>query len=121
VGTPPDMQQVKLSRTESCIKWVRSKQLQFGPISITEKQLAILSLLCEAMRTKGCPPTRQEIAEQYGCSRSGIQSHLRALEAKGLVRMDSGDRRTVPLVRVMWDGDTACVVWEPVDKSNSVV
>ena len=97
-------------------KGKQSRVLRFGPIKITEKQFAIMTIVCDSLRLRGAPPTIHEIAEQYGCSRSGAYLHLRALARKGLLRREGGDRSIIPLARVKRENGAVIVVWNSVDK-----
>jgi repressor LexA len=52
----------------------------------TDRQAVALRFIDEHVRVKGCPPTLREIGEHM-CIRSnnGVNDHLEALEAKGML------------------------------------
>ncbi len=59
----------------------------------TPRQREILDLIEDAIARRGAPPTRAEIATALGfASPNAAQEHLRALERKGLVALDSSHR-----------------------------
>ena len=55
----------------------------------TEKQLRILDVIREFTAEMGYPPSVREIGERVGLSSSStVQSHLKTLERRGLIRRD---------------------------------
>ena len=55
----------------------------------TPRQQAILNVIRDFTREHGYPPSVREIGERVGLSSSStVQSHLRTLERKGLIRRD---------------------------------
>ncbi|MGD9584041.1 MAG: transcriptional repressor LexA [Lysobacterales bacterium] len=63
----------------------------------TDRQQAILAFIAARIRD-GAAPTRGEIAERFGfASRSAAEQHLRALAAKGLIRLQAGSARGIRL------------------------
>jgi repressor LexA len=57
--------------------------------AVTEKQLRILDVVREFTAEHGYPPSVREIGEQVGLSSSStVQSHLKTLERRGLLRRD---------------------------------
>src|ERR1700689_1528390 len=55
----------------------------------TEKQLRILDVIREFTAEMGYPPSVREIGERVGLSSSStVQSHLKTLERRGLLRRD---------------------------------
>lgn len=65
---------------------------------LTPRQAEILQLIRDSIEADGYPPTRAEIARAFGFrSPNAAEEHLRALERKGLIRIDSGAARGLRL------------------------
>jgi repressor LexA len=63
------------------------------------RQLQILQLIQQFLRAHGKPPTRADIATALGLrNRQGIDQHLRALAAKGLLALEPGIARGIRLL-----------------------
>ena len=63
---------------------------------LTERQAEILRLVRELTEVSGYPPTRAEIAEKMGFrSVNAAEQHLRALEKKGAIDIESGASRGI--------------------------
>jgi repressor LexA len=63
---------------------------------LTERQAEILRLVRELTEVSGYPPTRAEIAERMGFrSVNAAEQHLRALEKKGAIDIESGASRGI--------------------------
>ena len=63
---------------------------------LTERQEEILQLICQGIREYGMPPTRAEISETLGfSSANAAESHLRALERKGMIEILVGSSRGI--------------------------
>ena len=63
---------------------------------LTERQQEILGLICQGIREDGMPPTRAEIAYMLGfSSANAAESHLRALERKGMIEILAGASRGI--------------------------
>lgn len=61
---------------------------------LTDRQAEILRLIRELTETTGYPPTRAEIARSMGFrSVNAAEQHLRALERKGVLDIESGASR----------------------------
>lgn len=61
---------------------------------LTDRQAEILKLVRELIETTGYPPTRAEIARSMGFrSVNAAEQHLRALEKKGVLDIESGASR----------------------------
>ncbi len=61
---------------------------------LTDRQAEILKLVRELTETTGYPPTRAEIARSMGFrSVNAAEQHLRALEKKGVLDIESGASR----------------------------
>jgi repressor LexA len=66
---------------------------------LTQRQNEILNLIRRQIEKTGLPPTRADICEALGFkSPNAAESHLRALEAKGVIEMTPGASRGVRLV-----------------------
>src|SRR5688500_17881000 len=64
--------------------------------ALTERQNEILRLVRELTEVSGYPPTRAEIAERMGFrSVNAAEQHLRALEKKGAINIESGASRGI--------------------------
>ena len=63
---------------------------------LTDRQEQILKLICQDIRAYGMPPTRAEISETLGfSSANAAESHLRALERKGMIEILVGSSRGI--------------------------
>jgi repressor LexA len=68
-------------------------------VELTERQIAILDTIREAVVLQGYPPTVREIASAVGLSSpASVQSHLAVLECKGMIRRGVSKRRALELV-----------------------
>ena len=66
---------------------------------LTRRQNEILNLIRRRIEKTGLPPTRMEICEALGFSSpNAAESHLRALERKGVIEMTPGASRGIRLV-----------------------
>ena len=73
--------------------------------ALTDRQAEILRLVRELTEVSGYPPTRAEIAERMGFrSVNAAEQHLRALEKKGAINIESGASRGI---RVLDDRPTS--------------
>ena len=64
--------------------------------ALTDRQAEILRLVRELTEVSGYPPTRAEIAERMGFrSVNAAEQHLRALEKKGAINIESGASRGI--------------------------
>ncbi|MEI8080368.1 MAG: transcriptional repressor LexA [Actinomycetes bacterium] len=67
---------------------------------LTKRQLSILDMICEAVETRGYPPTIREIGDSVGlASPSSVAHQLRVLEHKGFLRRDPNLPRAIEVVR----------------------
>ncbi len=65
-------------------------------IRLTKAQQRVLDVIQEALRQDGRPPTRAEIADTLGFrSVNAAESHLRALERRGAIRLQGGASRGI--------------------------
>lgn len=68
-------------------------------IRATSKQLAVLEFLKNFIAANGYPPTRQEIADDFGFkSPNAAESHLVALRVKKLIEIVPGSARGIRIV-----------------------
>lgn len=67
---------------------------------LTRRQQEIMDFILTFMEKEGYPPTRAEIAEHFGFrSPNAAESHLRALDRKGAIRLEAGrSRGLTPMV-----------------------
>ncbi len=66
---------------------------------LTPRQQEILTLLRNHIATEGYPPTLAELARMLGVSSTtGVRDHLRALERKGILRLQAGASRGIRLL-----------------------
>ena len=66
---------------------------------LTDRQAEILHFIEKQLRHSGMPPTRQDIASEFGFgSPSAAESHLRAIEAKGYIQIVRGSSRCIRLL-----------------------
>ena len=72
--------------------------LNLTDIPLTNRQRQILNFISESIENKGFPPTRTEISLAFGFrSPNAAESHLRALQKKGVIRILSGISRGITL------------------------
>ena len=65
---------------------------------LTEKQEKILAFVREHLRETGMPPTREEIAREFGFAvRASAEEHLRAIARKGYLELIPGSSRGIRL------------------------
>ena len=72
---------------------------------LSPKQLEVLAFIRRFMESGGLPPTRGEIAEGLRLkNRQGIDQHLRALAAKGAIKLIPGISRGIRLAEAPHTG-----------------
>jgi repressor LexA len=65
---------------------------------LTDKQEKILAFVRAQLRETGMPPTREEIAREFGFSvRASAEEHLRAIARKGYIELIPGSSRGIRL------------------------
>lgn len=65
---------------------------------LTKRQKEILNFISEHIDSIGYPPTRNELSNHFGFrSPNAAESHLRALEHKGVIRIEAGRSRGITL------------------------
>lgn len=65
---------------------------------LTAKQNDVLLFIRDFVKAKGYPPTRKEIASNFGFNPNAAQAHLVALSKKGFLRVEYGISRGIALV-----------------------
>lgn len=66
---------------------------------LTRKQAAIFEFLNEYVLDRSYAPTMEEIGEHFGISPVTAHEHVRALESKGVIRMERNRARSIEIVR----------------------
>jgi len=75
-------------------------------IKLTKAQTRVLDVIQQSIRDEGRPPTRAEIADALGFrSINAAESHLRALERRGAIRLQSGASRGIQCLVPLDDED----------------
>ena len=65
---------------------------------LTKRQKEILTFISDHIDSAGFPPTRNDISKHFGFrSPNAAESHLRALEHKGVIRIKPGHSRGITL------------------------
>jgi repressor LexA len=65
---------------------------------LTKRQKEVLVFISEHIESIGFPPTRNELSRHFGFrSPNAAESHLRALEHKGVIRIEAGRSRGIIL------------------------
>ncbi len=65
---------------------------------LTSRQQDIMALILRTIETTGAPPTRAEIATEFGFrSHNAAEQHLRALARKGVIELVGGTSRGIRL------------------------
>ena len=65
---------------------------------LTSRQKEILTFISDHINSAGFPPTRNDISKHFGFrSPNAAESHLRALEHKGVIRIEAGRSRGITL------------------------
>ncbi len=76
---------------------------------LTARQQEVLELICQGIREDGMPPTRAEIAYMLGFkSANAAESHLRALERKGMIEILPGASRGIVIQSAAAEYVEAC-------------
>ncbi|WP_027847557.1 transcriptional repressor LexA [Marinospirillum minutulum] len=84
-------------------------------LKLTKRQQQVLDIVKRAMRDKGMPPTRAEIADILGFkSANAAEEHLKALAKKGAIEILAGTSRGI---RILND-DTSIKGTEPNSEEN---
>ena len=74
-------------------------------VKLTKAQTRVLDVIQQSLRDEGRPPTRAEIADTLGFrSINAAESHLRALERRGAIRLQGGASRGIQCL-VPFDDD----------------
>jgi repressor LexA len=65
---------------------------------LTKRQKEILTFISDHIDYEGFPPTRNDLSKHFGFrSPNAAESHLRALEHKGVIRIEAGRSRGITL------------------------
>jgi len=65
---------------------------------LTRRQKEILTYISDHIDSAGFPPTRNDVSKHFGFrSPNAAESHLRALEHKGVIRIEAGRSRGISL------------------------
>ena len=65
---------------------------------LTHRQKEILTFISDHIDSAGFPPTRGDVSKHFGFrSPNAAESHLRALEHKGVIRIEAGRSRGITL------------------------
>lgn len=65
---------------------------------LTRRQKEILAFISDHIDSAGFPPTRNDVSKHFGFrSPNAAESHLRALEHKGVIRIEAGRSRGISL------------------------
>jgi repressor LexA len=65
---------------------------------LTKRQKEILGFISDHIDSAGFPPTRSDISKHFGFrSPNAAESHLRALQQKGVIRIEPGHSRGITL------------------------
>ncbi len=71
--------------------------------SLTPRQKEILTFVSDHIDSIGYPPTRNELSEHFGFrSPNAAESHLRALEHKGVIWIEAGRSRGITLTALSY-------------------
>ncbi|MBV8063304.1 MAG: transcriptional repressor LexA [Nevskia sp.] len=67
---------------------------------LTQRQNEILDFIRSRLHDTGFPPTREDIARQFGfSSKTGAQDHLMAIARKGFIELVPGNARGIRLLK----------------------
>ena len=65
---------------------------------LTHRQKEVLTFIADHIDSAGFPPTRSDVSKHFGFrSPNAAESHLRALEHKGVIRIEAGRSRGITL------------------------
>ena len=65
---------------------------------LTKRQKEVLTFISDHIDSAGFPPTRNDVSKHFGFrSPNAAESHLRALEHKGVIRIEAGRSRGITL------------------------
>ncbi len=70
---------------------------------LTRRQKEVLNFISEHIDKEGLPPTRIELSRYFGFSSpNAAESHLRALQSKGMIHMEPGRSRGISLTALSY-------------------
>jgi repressor LexA len=74
------------------------KVIEMNEKPLTKRQKEILTFIADHIDSAGFPPTRNDISKHFGFrSPNAAESHLRALEHKGVIRIQAGQSRGITM------------------------
>lgn len=65
---------------------------------LTKKQVAILNYIRVFIKSNGWPPTRAEIAAEFGMNSNAAQYQVEQLNAKGMIKLSPNIQRGIKLL-----------------------
>ena len=69
-------------------------------VNLTTRQKEIVDYVARQIAAIGRPPTRQEIADNFGfASPNAAQDHLVAIQKKGFIRLGHGKARAIEVLQ----------------------
>lgn len=87
---------------------------------ITKKQLAVLNFLEDFMEENGCSPSYREIMTGLGLSSvSAVAEHIDNLVAKGVVRKNPGEARSLEVLNYKHEETVALFRTKMMDVSEA--
>ncbi|MBR1920275.1 MAG: winged helix-turn-helix transcriptional regulator [Spirochaetales bacterium] len=87
--------------------------------NLTPAQKNILSFASTYIAEHSTSPSVREIAERFGISSAGAWAHLRALEKKGYIAIESGQARSIRILNEEYRPDTLSKLIPIYDLSKS--
>ena len=83
-------------RGDSLFPAITDNLFSMSEVKLTKAQTRVLDVIQQSIRDEGRPPTRAEIADALGFrSINAAESHLRALERRGAIRLQGGASRGI--------------------------
>lgn len=75
----------------------RAKSSSKPRVSLTPKQLRVLTFIRDFSHARGFAPTMQELADEFGVSKVTVFEHIVALQKKGLLKRSKHKARSLQL------------------------
>jgi repressor LexA len=89
---------MKTSASPKSLK-VKSKKTE-APVSLTEKERAVLNYVEQSLLERGLFPSFQEIKDHFGfASFNSVQNYLKQLSQKGYISIPSNQKRAIQVIR----------------------
>jgi repressor LexA len=77
----------------------KSKKTE-APVSLTEKERAVLNYVEQSLLERGLSPSFQEIKDHFGfASFNSVQNYLKQLSQKGYISIPSNQKRAIQVIR----------------------